>query len=105
MSGDPVTKLARDMGVRVAPGVPAMDRLSRRALNGVLRTLDADERRVAIILGAAGDYDWHMMDGTGRIWHFREGSTRAWWNMVNDATERYIFDRVTRLFPDLHFEV
>jgi hypothetical protein len=92
----PTTQLAREMGIIASPGTPSLSDKARVALNRVLRDLDEEERESLVIMGAVGAWDWHMVDGTDRIWHFRENGTTSW-NMLNDRNERVVLEDANRL--------
>lgn len=90
------TRLAEEMGVIEAPGLDPLSHTAKFALNKVLRDLDDEEREELVIMGAVGPWDWHMVDGTGRIWHFTADG-RTSWNMLNDRNEMIVLERAARL--------
>lgn len=78
------TKLAEDMGVVVAPGMAELSKNAKARLNIVLRALDEDEASSLFMMGAVGPWDWHLLDGTGRVWHLTTGGSASW----NECTDR-----------------
>lgn len=93
---DKITALARESGVRHADNLEPLTPAARRALNGILRDLDAEERETLVLLNAVGRWDWHLVDGTRRIWHLTAGG-RISWNMLSDANEGAVLSRAERL--------
>lgn len=78
------TKLAEEMNVLVADGMAELTPRAKRKLNEVLRELDAEEASSLAIMGAVGAADWHLVDGTGRVWHLTV-TGRVGWNDYPDA--------------------
>jgi hypothetical protein len=87
-----ITKLAREMGVKYSPTIDKFEGKASRKLNKVLRDLDSDERKTLVIVSAAGEWDWHMVDGTRRVWHFSHGGRMSWNDIGWDRVDAVIAD-------------
>jgi hypothetical protein len=79
----PITKLAREMGVRHTDRLEPLTDKARTALNRVLRDLNGVEASALVISNGFGRWDWHMVDGERRVWHFTVTGRTAW-NMLSD---------------------
>lgn len=90
------TKLAEDMNVIVPEGMAELTPRAKRKLNEVLRDLDAEEARSLAIMGAVGPWDWHLVDGTARVWHLTTAG-RASWNECSDATMDFVLRQAARM--------
>lgn len=93
---DPITALALKMGVTISPGMDPLSPQARVAVNKVLNDLDEEEREGLVIMGAVGRWDWHMVDGTDRIWHFTASGSTSW-NLLTHNSEAIVLRRAYQL--------
>jgi len=89
ISAEDFDALAREMGVITRRGMRKLTDAGRAAVAHVLRDLDDEERYSIVLMSSNGRWDWHMVDGTTRVWHFTEDGEVSW-NMLPDRVENSV---------------
>lgn len=88
--------LLNSFNVLRGPDLNPMTKKAEDSLMNVLNILDDDESYSLALINSVGRFDWHMVDGTGRIWHFTKGGQISW-NMVSEVVEQAVLDNAYAL--------
>jgi hypothetical protein len=99
MTAEKATKLAVELGVVCSPSLEPLTTGAKRALNKILRELDSEERSHLVLLNAAGEWSYHLVDGTSRIWHLTRGGGFTW-NMLSNQHAETILSRAGKIIEE-----